>query len=54
MKLRTLFRVEFGDGRDVNTSDRGNRVSEMASIKHGETAVLLCKREGSHDDGGWE
>ena len=52
MKLRTLFRVESGDGRGVNTSDRGNRVSGMASIKHEEDAVLLCKREGSYDDGG--
>ena len=54
MKLKTLFEVEFGDGRGVNTSDRGNRVSEIASINYGEDAVLLYKREGSHDDGGWE
>ena len=54
MKLRTLFGAESGDGRGVNTSDRGNRVSGMASIKHGEDAVLLCKRKSSHDDGGWE
>ena len=52
MKLKTLFEVESGDGRGVNTSDRGNRVSKMASIKHKEDAVLLCKREGSYNNDG--
>ena len=54
MKLKTLFGVEPGDGRGMNTSNRVNVVSEMASIKHREDTVLLCKREGSHDDGGWD
>ena len=44
--------VEPGDGRGMNTSNRANVVSGMASIKHREDTVLLCKREGSHDDGG--
>ena len=52
MKLRTLFGAEPGDGRGMNTSNRANVVSGMASIKHKEDTVLLCKREGSHDDGG--
>ena len=52
MKLRTLFGVEPGDGRGMNTSDRANVISGMASIKHREDTVLLCKREGFHDDGG--
>ena len=50
MKLRTLFEVESGDGRGINTSNRANGVSRMANIKHGEDTVLLCKREGSHND----
>ena len=52
MKLRTLFGVEPGDGRGMNTSNRANVVSEMASIKHREDMVLLCRREGSYNDGG--
>ena len=54
MKLRTLPEAESGDVRGMNTSDKGNRVSEMASIKHGEDTVLLYKKEGSHDNSGWE
>ena len=52
MKLRTLFGVEPGDGRGMNTSNRANVASGMASIKHRENIVLLCKRKGSHDDDG--
>ena len=52
MKLRTLFGAESKDGRGVNISDKGNRVSGMASIKYEEDAVLLCKRVCSHDDNG--
>ena len=52
VKLKTLFGVEPGDGRGMNTSNRANVVSGMASIKHREDTVLLCKREGSYDDGG--
>ena len=47
-----LFGVDPGDGRGINTSNRANVVSEMASIKHREDTVLLCKRKGSHNDGG--
>jgi len=52
VKLKTLFGAEFRDGRGMNTSNKANRVSRMASIKHGEDMILLCKREGSHNDGG--
>ena len=51
MKLRTLFGAESGDGRGMDASNRANGVSRMASIKHGEDMVLLCKRKGSHNDG---
>jgi hypothetical protein len=40
LELKTLFRVKSGDGRGMNTGDRGNRVSRMASIKHGKNSVL--------------
>jgi hypothetical protein len=52
LKLRTLFGAEPRDGGEVDTSSRGNRTSRMTSIKHGKNAVLLSRREGSHDDGG--
>ena len=52
MKLRTLFGAEPGDGRGMNTSNRANVISGMASIKHREDTVLLYKRESSHNDGG--
>ena len=52
MKLRTLFGVKSEDGRGMNTSNRANGVSRMASIKHRENTVLLYKREGSHDNSG--
>ena len=47
-----LFEVELGGGRGINTSNRANVVSGMASIKHRKDTVLLCKREGSYDNGG--
>ena len=47
-----LFGVELEDDRGINISNRANVVSEMVSIEHREDMVLLCKREGSHDDGG--
>ena len=34
------------DGRDVNTSCRGNRMSRVASIEHTENSVLLSNRGG--------
>jgi hypothetical protein len=40
LELRMLFGVKSEDGRGMNTSDRGNRVSRMASIKHSEDFVL--------------
>jgi hypothetical protein len=40
VELRTLFGAKSGDGRGINTSGRGNRVSRVASIKHGEDSVL--------------
>ena len=54
VKLKTLFGVEPEDGRGMNTSNRANVVSGMASNEHKEDMVLLCKREGSYDDGGWD
>ena len=52
MKLKTLFGVEPRDGRGMNTSNRANVMSGMANIKHREDTVLLCKREGSHNNSG--
>jgi hypothetical protein len=40
LELRMLFKVKSEDGRGMNTSDRGNRVSRMASIRHGEDSAL--------------
>ena len=31
------------DGRDVNTSCRGNRMSRVANIEHSENSVLLTE-----------
>ncbi|KIK77494.1 hypothetical protein PAXRUDRAFT_166677, partial [Paxillus rubicundulus Ve08.2h10] len=43
--VERLFRMLFGtksrDGRDMETSCRGNGVSRMARIKHGEDGILL-------------
>src|SRR6267154_6609100 len=40
VKLRTLFEAKSRDGRGMNTSGRGNRVSRTAYIKHSEDSVL--------------
>jgi hypothetical protein len=40
LELRMLFGAKSGDGRGMNTGDRGNRVSRTASIKHDEDSVL--------------
>jgi hypothetical protein len=40
LELRMLFEAKSEDGRGMNTSDRGNRVSRMASIRHGEDSAL--------------
>ena len=47
-----LFGVEPGGDRGINTSNGANVVSGMASIKHKEDTVLLCKREGFYDNDG--
>ena len=52
LKLRTLFGVKYGYSGGMDTSSSGDRVGGLASIKHGEDFGLLCRREGSHDDGG--
>jgi hypothetical protein len=52
LKLRTLLGMKPSDGRDINTSGRGNRVSWVASIKLCENSVLLSRREGFYNSGG--
>jgi hypothetical protein len=54
LDLRTLFGMKSGDGGNIKTSGRGNGVSRVASIKHGEDTVLLSNKKGSHDGGGWK
>jgi len=46
IKPRTLFGAKSRDGRGMNTSGRGNRVSRTAYIKHSEDSVFLSKKEG--------
>ncbi|EGO02479.1 hypothetical protein SERLA73DRAFT_130853, partial [Serpula lacrymans var. lacrymans S7.3] len=40
------------DGRNIDTSGRGNGVSSLACIKEVKNLVLLSRREGFHDDDG--
>ena len=40
LELRTLFGTKPRDGRCVNTSDRGNGVSRLTSIKLGKDRML--------------
>ncbi|KIK81328.1 hypothetical protein PAXRUDRAFT_156349, partial [Paxillus rubicundulus Ve08.2h10] len=39
--FRMLSGTKSRDGRDMETSGRGNGVSRMARIKHGENGILL-------------
>ena len=53
IKPRTLFGAKSKDGRGMNTSGRGNRVSKTAYIKHSKDSVLSNSRErGSYNNGG--
>ena len=53
VKPRTPFGAKSRDGRGMNTSGRGNRVSRTAYIKHSEDSVLSNSKEGgSHNNGG--
>ena len=53
IKPKTLFGAKSKDGRGMNTSGRGNRVSRTAYIKHNEDTVLSNSREkGSYNNGG--
>jgi hypothetical protein len=54
LELRMLFRAKPGYGRGVDTSSGWNRASRFACVKQREDSALLGKREGSHDDSGWE
>ncbi|EGO04375.1 hypothetical protein SERLA73DRAFT_128471 [Serpula lacrymans var. lacrymans S7.3] len=49
---RTLLGAKSRDGRDMNTSGRGNKVSSLTCIKEVKNPVFLSRREGFHDDGG--
>ena len=53
VKPRTPFGAKSRDGKGMNTSDRGNRVSRTAYIKHSEDSVLSNSKErGSYNNGG--
>ncbi|KIK76835.1 hypothetical protein PAXRUDRAFT_168635, partial [Paxillus rubicundulus Ve08.2h10] len=52
--FRTLFGTKSRHGRDMETSGRGNEVSRVARIKHGEDGILLGRREEFHDGGDWK
>ena len=53
VKPRTLFGAKSRDGKGMNTSGRGNRVSRAAYIKHSEDSVLSNSKErGSYNNGG--
>ena len=41
LKLRALLGTKSRDGRNMETSGRGNGMSRMARIKHGEDGILL-------------
>src|SRR5882757_10155780 len=53
VKTKTLFEAKSRDGKGMNTSGRGNRVSRTAYIKHSKGSVLSNSKErGSHNNGG--
>jgi hypothetical protein len=50
LQLRMLFGAKSRDGRGMDTSNRCNGVSRVASIKHRKNGVLLSLRQRVHDD----
>jgi hypothetical protein len=54
LDLRTLFGVEAGYSRDMDTSCRRKGVIRMTCIKLREDIVPLSSRQRSHNGGGWE
>ena len=52
LKLRTLFEAQHRDSGGMDTSSSQDRASGLASIKHGEDGVLLCRGGKLHDDDG--
>ncbi|EGO20618.1 hypothetical protein SERLADRAFT_399681, partial [Serpula lacrymans var. lacrymans S7.9] len=52
LELKMFLGTKSRDGRDMDTSGRGNGVSSLTCIKEVKNLVLLSRRKGFHDDDG--